>query len=129
MAMQLPHDKQQKRHSKVTPLRAIEHPNAFGAHLEYIRNRVRLSRQEVANALPQYFEEHNVTFPMDDPGNMYYKVEKGRAVQFEELIPLYAALIGCGIKQSAEERHTFVRLARLKLETLRRKRPKLRSDS
>src|SRR5437764_4925534 len=113
MAMQLPHDKQHKRH-QVPPLRAVEHPNAFGAHLEYVRNRVKCSRSEVADALPQYFEKYRVTFPMDDPRNMYYKVEKGRAVQFEELIPLYATLIGCDITFSAEERHTFVRLARLK---------------
>jgi hypothetical protein len=130
MAMQLPHKHQKQQSLKITPLRMVEHPNAFGAHLEYVRNRRGHSRQEVGDALPEYFKEYNITFPTSNPRDMYYKTEKGvRATQFEELIPLYAALIGCGIRQSAQERHTFVRLARLKLETLPRKRPKLRPDS
>ncbi len=131
MAMQLPYkQKKQQAPSKIPPLRMVEHPNAFGAHLEFVRNREGVTRSEVADALPQYFEQHSVTFPTSDPRDMYRKLEKGiRAVRFEELIPLYATLIGCGIRQSTQERHTFVRLARLKLETLRRKRPKLRQSS
>src|SRR5437667_380754 len=107
MAMQLPYkQKKQQAPSKITPLRVVEHPNAFGAHLEYVRNRKGITRQEVADALLEYFEQHCVTFPTSDPRDMYRKTEKGiRAAQFEELIPLYATLIGCDIRQSTQERH------------------------
>src|SRR5438045_1191683 len=90
MAMQLPKGQRKQRSSKVTPLRVVEHPNAFGAHLVHVRNRTSLPQQEVADALPEYFKEYNVTFPTGNPRDMYRKTEKGiRAAQFEELIPLY----------------------------------------
>src|SRR5947199_9915877 len=100
-----PYRKSQKT-TKITPLRVVEHPNALGAHLRYVRERQRNdSPQDIAVALPEYFEEYNVTFPTANPLDTYRKIEKGvRAVQYEELMPLYAALTGCGIRKSAEER-------------------------
>src|SRR5436305_1236290 len=96
MAMQLSKSQQKRQLSKITPLRAVEQPqNAFGAHLAHVRNLTRRAQQEVADTLPEYFEEHKVVFPTSNPRDMYRKTEAGiRAVQFEELIPLYATLVG-----------------------------------
>lgn len=118
---------------KVTPLRSgkppiqpIVHINTFGAFLRYLREREQISQSELVSTLSYFFEEYNVAALTPD---MYRKAEKGkRAVQYEELLPLYAALIGNDFKISPQERSTYVRLARLKLEGLQRKKPKLRSD-
>jgi transcriptional regulator with XRE-family HTH domain len=119
---------------KVTPLRPgkppiqpIVHINTFGAFLRYLREREQITQSELVETFSYFFEEeHRV--PMLSP-DMYRKLEKGkRAPRFEELLPLYAALVGNDFKLSPHERSTFVRLARLKLEGLQRKRPKLRAE-
>lgn len=106
---------------------SIVHINTFGAFLRYLRERESISQGELVETFAYFFEEHNVAMLTPD---MYRKIEKGkRAIQFEELLPLYAALIGNDFKISPQERNSYVRLARLKLEGLQRKRPKLRPDS
>ena len=120
---------------KVTPLRSdkssvqpIVHINTFGAFLRYLREREQMSQSELVSSFPYFFEEYNVAALTLTP-DMYRKLEKGkRAAQYEELLPLYAALVGNDFKLSPQERSSFVRLARLKLEGLQRKKPKLRPD-
>ena len=117
---------------KVTPLRSahliqpIVHINTFGAFLRYLREREQITQSEFVSTFTYFFEEHNLAPLTPD---MYRKLEKGkRAPQYEELLPLYATLVGNDFKLSPQERSTFVRLARLKLEGLQRKRPKMRTD-
>jgi hypothetical protein len=52
-----------------------------------------------------------------------------RYLREREQLPLYAALVGNDFKLSPQERGTYVRLARLKIEGLQRRRPKLRPAS
>src|SRR6266498_4585833 len=104
---------------KVTP---IVHINTLGAFLRYLREREQIPQSGLADTFSYFFEEHRIAPLTPD---MYRKLEKGkRALQFEELLPLYSALIGNDFKISPQERSTFIRLARLKLENLQRKRPK-----
>lgn len=118
---------------KVTPLHSthpiqpIVHINTFGAFLRYLREREQLTQSELVSTFPYFFEEYELAPLTPD---MYRKIEKGRrAPQYEELLPLYAALVGNDFKISPQERGSYARLARLKLEGLKRKRPKLRPDS
>lgn len=125
------HNEESKAMQKVTPLRSaqpIVHINTFGAFLRYLREREQLSQKELVSTFPYFFqEEHDVPALTAD---MYRKLEKGkRAPQYEELLPLYAALVGNDFKVSPQERGTYVRLARLKIEGLQRRRPKLRPAS
>src|SRR6266568_8833310 len=110
-----------------TLLRSVQpvvHINSFGAFLRYLREREQFSQSDFVETLDYFFKEHNVPVLTND---MYNKLELGRrAAQYEELLPLYTALIGNDFKITPEERNTFVRLARLKLESLQRRRPKLR---
>lgn len=124
-----------QRQGKTAPILLLQqassgplvHINTFGAFLRYLREREQLPRQELTATLPDYFEEHNAATFLISP-DMYRKIEKGdRAPQYEELLPLYATLVGCGCKLTLQECSTFVRLARLKIEGLQRRRPKLRS--
>jgi tetratricopeptide (TPR) repeat protein len=109
---------------KVTP---IVHINTLGAFLRYLREREQIPQSELVGTFSYFFEEHRIAPLTPD---MYRKLEKGkRALQFEELLPLYSALIGNDFKISAQERNAFIRLARLKIESLQRKRPKLRPES
>ena len=101
--------------------------NSFGAFLRYLRESVPISQKDLTAAFPQYFEEYR-TFQFLLSGDMYRKMEKGRAAQYEELLPLFASLIGCGCKPSLQDCRIYVGLARQKLESLRTRRPKLRSD-
>ncbi len=118
---------------KVTPLRSgkppiqpIVHINTFGAFLRYLREREQMAQSELASSFSYFFEEYKLAPLTPD---MYRKMEKGkRAPQYEELLPLYAALVGNDFKLSPQERSTFVRLARLKLEGLQRKKPKVRAE-
>ncbi len=108
-------------------IQPIVHINTFGAFLCYLRDRTQMTQIGFAESLPYFFEEYKVASLTPD---MYRKIEKGkRAAQYEDLLPLYAALIGNDFKVSPQERSTFVRLARLKLEGLQRRRPKLRPDA
>ena len=108
------------------PIQPIVHINTFGAFLRYLREREQITQSEFASSLSYFFEEHGVASLTPD---MYRKIEKGvRAAQYHELLPLYAALVGNDFKLSPQERSTYVRLARLKLEGLQRKRPKMRTD-
>ena len=96
------------------PIQPIVHINTFGAFLRYLREREQITQSEFASSLSYFFEEHAVASLTPD---MYRKIEKGvRAAQYHELLPLYAALVGNDFKLSPQERSTFVRLARLKLE-------------
>src|SRR6266568_8383598 len=116
---------------RVTPLRTaqpIVHVNTFGAFLRYLREREQLQQQEVSETFPEIFRTYNVPTLTAD---MYRKLERGkRAPQFDELFRLYVSFTaGNGMLLSPEERRTYVRLARLKIESLQRRRPKLRPDS
>src|SRR6266516_517636 len=116
---------------KVTPLHStqpIVHINTLGAFLRYLREREQIPQSELVSTFSYFFfEEHHIAPLTPD---MYRKLEKGkRALQFDELLPLYSALVGNDFKISPQERSAYVRLARLKLEGLQRKRPKLRPDS
>jgi len=115
------------QHPRITPFRAPEYPNllelisalsasASGFHSLKLP---KLSLSTTRNMLCP-FPPMIPTICIEN-----WRREPGPA-QFEELLPIYATLVGCGIRQSTEERHKFVRLARLKLESLQRKRPKLR---
>ena len=112
---------------KVTPLRSAQpmvHINTFGAFLRYLREREQLPQKELVSTFLYFFQEHDIPVLTAD---MYRKLEKGRrAPQYEELLPLYAALVGNDFKLTPQERGTYVRLARLKIEGLQRRRPKLR---
>lgn len=119
------------RSAKIAPLWSVrsesEHINSFGAFIKFLREREGIiSPRDVSSTFPIYFEEHKAPMFLLNH-DMYRKMEKGvRAPQYEELLPLYAALLGCGCKISLAECSTFVRLARLKIETLQRRRPPLR---
>ena len=117
---------------KVTSLRPAPHIqplvpiNTFGAFLRYLREREQIPQHEFVSTFSYFFEEYHLAPLTQD---MYRKLENGkRAPQYEELLPLYAALVGNDFKLTPQERNTFVRLARLKLEGLQRKKPKLRTD-
>ena len=117
--------------TRITPLRAahqVVHINTFGAFLRYLREREQLQQQEVSGTFPEVFQTYHVPVLTAD---MYRKLERGkRAPQFEELFPLYVSFTaGNGMLLSPEERRTFVRLARLKIEALQRRRPPLRPES
>ncbi len=104
----------------------LVHINSFGAFVKYLREREQLSSHDLTVAFPEYFEEHRASQFLITP-DMYRKIEKGtRAPQYEELLPLYAALLGCGCKLTLQECSAYVRLARTKIERLQRRRPKLR---
>src|SRR6202140_5587885 len=99
------HNEESKAMQKVTPLRSaqpIVHINTFGAFLRYLREREQLSQMELVSTFPYFFqEEHDVPALTAD---MYRKLEKGkRAPQYEELLPLYAALVGNDFKVSLQE--------------------------
>src|SRR5579875_82388 len=118
---------------RITSLRSIDsaqtlvHINNFGAFLRYLREREHMTQRELVDTFPYFFEEYKLAPLTPD---MYRKMEKGRrAPQYEELLPLYAALIGNDFKISPQERSTYVRLARLKLEGLQRRKQKPRSTS
>lgn len=113
-------------HSSNTPVQPIVQLNTFGAFLRYLREREQVPQSELAESFPYFFEEYRQ--PPLTP-DMYRKMEKGkRAPQYEELLPLYAALVGNDFTISPQERSAFVRLARLKVEGLQRKRPKVRAE-
>lgn len=99
--------------------------NDFGAYLRFLRDRKRLTQEELLLALDQKFEDYDVASLTKD---MYRRIEAGRrAPQFEELLPLLAGMVeSCEL--SREDIHTCLRLARLKLENLQRKKPQARSD-
>lgn len=104
----------------------LVHINSFGAFVKYLREREQLSPSDLTATFPEYFEEYQVSPFLLTP-DMYRKIEKGRrAPQYEELLPLYAALVGCGCQLTRPECHAYVRLARAKIEHLQRRRPKLR---
>ncbi len=132
--MQLPQSQKQgdpHTNARTTPLRAahqVVHINTFGAFLRYLREREQLQQQEISVTFAEIFQTYHVPLLTAD---MYRKLERGkRAPQFEELLPLYVSLAaGNGMLLSPEERRTFVRLARLKIEALQRRRPPLRPDS
>src|SRR5438105_143659 len=116
---------------RVTPLRTaqpIVHVNTFGAFLRYVREREQLQQQEVSETFPDIFQTYHVPTLTAD---MYRKLERGkRAPQFEELLPLYVSFTaGNGMLVSPEERRTYLHLARHKIESLQRRRPKLRPES
>src|SRR6266536_2669384 len=118
-------------YTTITPLRTVQHSvhiNSFGAFLRYVREREQLQQQEVSETFPEIFRTYHVPTLTAD---MYRKLERGkRAPQFDELLPLYVSFTaGNGMLFSAEERRTYVRLARLKIESLQRRCPKLRPDS
>src|SRR2546430_17201778 len=105
---------------RVTPLRTaqpIVHVNTFGAFLRYLREREQLQQQEASETFPEIFPIYHVPTLTAD---MYRKLERGkRAPQFDELLPLYVSFTaGNGMLLSAEERRTYVRLARLKIASL-----------
>jgi hypothetical protein len=101
--------------------------NSFGAFLRYLRESIPLSQRDLTATFPAYFEEYRASkFLLS--ADMYRKMEKGRAAQYEELLPLFAALVGCGCKPTLQDCRTYVRLARQKLESLRTRRPKLRPE-
>jgi transcriptional regulator with XRE-family HTH domain len=109
------------------PIQPIVHINTFGAFLRYLREREQITQSELVSTFSYFFEEEYGIAPLTP--DMYRKMEKGkRAPQYKELLPLYAALVGNDFKVSPQERSTFVRLARLKIEGLQRKRPKLLAE-
>ena len=82
----------------------------FGAFIERIRRRSRIQIQEVAAQFPQYLKE------WDRFTYSHLVGERKRAPRFEELLPLYQALVIAGVHFNATERNQFLALARLKIE-------------
>jgi hypothetical protein len=90
----------------------------FGAFLERIRRRSRIQILEVVEYLPGYLVGWDRF--------TYSRLESGRrAPRFEELVPLYQALVTSGVHFKLEERYRFLELARQKIDgkKSRRARP------
>ncbi len=83
----------------------------FGTFIERVRGRSRIQIQEVAAQFPQYLETWNrFTYS-------HLVGERKRTPLFDELLPLYQALVISGVHFSAAERNQFLTLARLKIES------------
>jgi hypothetical protein len=100
----------------------------FGTLLRTIRQRNHLSMVAVVASLATYFEDAGVPVPSQD---MYERMERdNRAPQYRELVPLYQALVaGCGFSFSAAERHAYVELAHVKIESKTRYKEAKRPDA
>ncbi len=123
---------QQVRQQDVLSLSRIEsiRINTFGAYLKFLRERQGWSQAELAESLESIFTDEENTSPFVITADMYKKMERGRrAPQFDELLPMYSALRDLGIHLNLQESKNYVRLARLKIESLRSKKPKPRPDS
>ena len=83
----------------------------FGAFLEYIRRRSRIQIQEVVAQFPEHLKA------WDRFTYSHLVGERKRTPLFEELLPLYKALVVSGVHFSAAERNYFLALARLKIES------------
>jgi hypothetical protein len=82
----------------------------FGAFIERVRRRSRIQIQEIAAQFPLYLEKWNrFTYS-------HLVGERKRTPLFEELLPLYQALVISGVHFSVAERNQFLALARLKVE-------------
>lgn len=102
--------------------------NDFGAYLRFLRERARLPKGDLVSAFPDFFAEHGVS-AFELTADMYRKLEKGvRAPQFEELLPLLATFISA-CRMGPQDIQTCVRLARLKISSLQRRKPKERPES
>ncbi len=115
-------------HFNMIPLRSQQEqlPPSFGALLRRMRGKK--EKADVTATFPSAFGRYGIAPLTPD---MYRKLESGtRAPQFEELRPLYDSLrVECDIIFSMEERQAFVDLARIKIKTMQRRRPPLRSQS
>lgn len=83
----------------------------FGAFIERIRRRSRIQIQEVVAQFPEYLKE------WDRFTYSHLVGERKRTPLFEELLPLYQALVVSGVHFSAAERNHYLALARLKIES------------
>ena len=83
----------------------------FGAFIEHIRRRSRIQIQEVVAQFPEYLKE------WDRFTYSHLVGERKRTPLFEELLPLYQALVVSGVHFGAAERNHFLALARLKIES------------
>jgi hypothetical protein len=83
----------------------------FGAFIERIRRRSRIQIQEVVAQFPEYLKE------WDRFTYSHLVGERKRTPLFEELLPLYQALVVSGVHFGAAERNHFLALARLKIES------------
>lgn len=83
----------------------------FGAFIERIRRRSRIQIQEVVAQFSEYLKA------WDRFTYSHLVGERKRTPLFEELLPLYKALVVSGVHFSAAERNHFLALARLKIES------------
>jgi tetratricopeptide (TPR) repeat protein len=83
----------------------------FGVFIERIRRRSRIQIQEVVAQFPEYLKA------WDRFTYAHLVGERKRTPLFEELLPLYKALVVSGVHFSAAERNHFLALARLKIES------------
>ena len=82
----------------------------FGAFIERVLRRSRIQIQEIAAQFPQHLKTWNrFTYS-------HLVGESKRTPLFEELLPLYQALVIGGVHFSVAERNQFLALARLKVE-------------
>jgi tetratricopeptide (TPR) repeat protein len=88
----------------------------FGAFIERIRRRSRIQIQEVVAQFPEYLNA------WDRFTYSHLVGERKRTPLFEELLPLYKALVVSGVHFSAAERNHFLALARLKIESKTQRR-------
>jgi tetratricopeptide (TPR) repeat protein len=88
----------------------------LGAFIERIRRRSRIQIQEVVAQFPEYLQA------WDRFTYSHLVGERKRLPLFEELLPLYKALVVSGIHFSAAERNHFLALARLKIESKPRRK-------
>ena len=83
----------------------------FGAFIERIRRRSRIQIKEVVSQFPEYLET------WDRFTYAHLVGERRRTPLFEELLPLYKALVVSGVHFSAAERNHSLALARIKIES------------
>lgn len=83
----------------------------FGVFIERIRRRSRIQIQGVVAQFPEYLKA------WDRFTYAHLVGERKRTPLFEELLPLYKALVVSGVHFSAAERNHFLALARLKIES------------
>src|SRR5438132_14232458 len=83
----------------------------FGAFIERIRRRSRIQIQEVVTQFPEYLNA------WDRFTYSHLVGERKRTPLFEDLLPLYKALVLSGVHFSSAERNHFLPIERLQIDS------------
>ncbi len=105
--MSIPHTQQMNSLDSFSPGSEED----FGTLIERIRRRSRIQIQEIVTQFPTFLKGWNrFTYS-------HLVGERKRAILFEELLPLYQALVIAGVHFSAAERNHFLSLGRARIES------------